>query len=164
MSNLEGVRCCFSFDNLEKVGNNFASNLVFIGTYHSFCRIKEVGKNFMSNLIGIGKKTHANHIMSPYASQIFSGVQGIKFKYYREYGFAYFDGILSKVEKVSKVEDLQTLPLLENHYRGIKVKVSEKYTIYSCMFGEYIARKGKYTARAETVERAINDLKRKLKQ
>lgn len=165
MQKFEGLYGCLNFDNLEKAGNNFMQNLVFIGIYPLFCRLEEVGNNFMQNLIGIGRKTYANGMLSLYALQRFSGVQEIKCKYYRKYGFAYFDEILSKVEKVSKVDDFQKWYYsFENDDKTFEVEVAEKYTIYSCMFGEYIARKGKYTARAETVERAINDLKRKLKQ
>ena len=165
MQNLEGLYGCLNFDNLKKAGNNFMQNLVFIGMYPLFCRLEEAG-NFMQNLIGIGWKTYANGMLSLYALQRFSGVQEIKCKYYRKYGFAYFDEILSKVEKVSKVDDFQKWYYsLENDNKTFEVEVAEKkYTIYSCLFGKYIARKGKYTARAETVEQAINDLKRKLNQ
>lgn len=65
-----------------------------------------------------------------------NNVSRLKEGYNKEQGYCFFDGILSKVLKVSK-------------HKG--------YTIYETPF-EFVAQQDKYTAHGKTIKQAIQDL------
>jgi hypothetical protein len=73
-------------------------------------------------------------------AKIRSNVKQLKSGYNKNGGYCFFDGILSKVNKISK-------------------KIN--YTIYSLPIG-YVIKKGKYTAHAKTVKKAIIDVEFKI--
>ena len=67
-------------------------------------------------------------------------VKQLKECYDKEEGYCFFDGILSKV---------------------LKVSIKKEYTIYTTPF-DFVAQKGKYTAHGKTVKKAIQDLEFKI--
>ena len=154
------------FGSLTSVGDNFTPKLAGIGRDAIFGRLTSIGDNFMSSLAGMGGDAIFGSLTSvgdnftpklagmggdawfPCMSIEWREKYSLKFKklekkYYKEHGFAYFDRIFSIVHSTRKVGG---------------------YTIYSCMFGKYIAQNGEFTAHGKTVKKAIKDLEYKILQ
>ena len=131
------------FDSLTSVGDNFMPVLAGIGRDAIFGRLTSVGDNFMPVLAGIGGYARFDYASIEWREKYSLKFKKLEKKYYKEHGFAYFDRIFSIVHSTRKVGG---------------------YTIYSCMFGKYIAQNGEFTAHGKTVKKAIKDLEYKILQ
>ena len=109
---------------LERTGNNFMSNLLFIGNKLYLHYIENMTDDFMCNLIGVFGHVYTSSRMKDDNRQhvlILENKLKIRHRgYYPEYGIAYFNCICSLVEGVRQFG---------------------RYKIYSCIFGEFIAEK-----------------------
>jgi hypothetical protein len=131
------------FSSLTSVGDNFMPLLAGIGKDASFSSLESAGDSFMPALVGIGRDTWFDKMSIEWREKYGLKFKKLEKKYYKEHGFCFFDGIFSIVHSTRSVGD---------------------YTIYSCMFGSYIAQNGKFTAHGETVKKAIKDLEYKILQ